>query len=280
MTQAQTDSYWDAELAFKRHILRESRAFASEPQADLYRVNLLGQMLNRYDELLETGISCAHAQARVLREFDRIPDQMRDMGFEETAQDEPYTMSRWPQMTENEAAQYIKERDVYLHKHALGVAMCASCVFPLMVSATTAELTISWKAVEAITLVGLMGMFAMIALGVYSMTQAKKPKKEDVVKKGRFSLSSRLYKKLEALREAMEEKARRRRGRGIALLIGCVAPVLLGGAMDSLFLSSSASLFAMLGVAGMCVWSGAGVYELVMAGGEKKTMKKLLDKKK
>ena len=38
--------------------------------------------------------------------------------------------------------------------------------------------------------------------------------------------------------------------------------------------------FSVLGVAAMFLLIGAGVYELVMADGEKKTIQKLLDKKK
>ena len=41
----------EVELSFKRYILEKTEEFAHEPMADLYRVNLLGQMLDRYDEL-------------------------------------------------------------------------------------------------------------------------------------------------------------------------------------------------------------------------------------
>lgn len=276
MEQAQTARSDAAELAFKRYILQQTRNFAREPQEDLFRVNLLGQMLDRHEELLSKGLSEEAAISRVKREFFDIPDQMREMGFEESDEQEEFTASRWPQMTENEAAQYIKESDMQLHKRALGVAMCSSCVFPLMVAAAFAGLSSSWRVEEAVSMFGLVGMFAMIAVGIYSMTQAKKPKKEDVVKKGRFSLSTRLRKKLNELHEAVEEKARRRRGKGIALLVGCVAPIFVGGALDSLFLVNGFEMCSVLGVAGMFVMIGAGVYELVMADGEKKTMKKLL----
>ena len=59
MTQAQTQraSREEVSLTFKRFILEESSEFASEPMADLYRVSLLGQMLDRYDALLGQGLS-------------------------------------------------------------------------------------------------------------------------------------------------------------------------------------------------------------------------------
>ena len=41
----------EVELSFKRYILEKTEDFEREPMADLYRVNLLGQMLDRYDAL-------------------------------------------------------------------------------------------------------------------------------------------------------------------------------------------------------------------------------------
>jgi len=279
MYQAQAAPHMDAELGFKRFILQKTREFAHEPQADLFRVNMLGQMLDRYDELLAKGLGEDAAMQRVQREYYDIAEQMREMGFEEIAEEEEFTASRWPQMTENEAAQYLKESDAYLHKHSLGVAMCASCVFPLMLGAAIGGLFASWQVEEAMSMIGLVGMLGMIALGVYSMATAKKPRKADIIKKGRFSLGSKLRRKLNDLREAVEDRARRRKGKGIALLVGCVAPIFVGGALDSLFLVNGFEVCSVLGVAGMFAMIGAGVYELVMADGEKKTMKKLLDKK-
>ena len=47
----------EVELSFKRYILEKTEAFAHEPMEDVYRVNLLGQMLDRYDELRQKGLS-------------------------------------------------------------------------------------------------------------------------------------------------------------------------------------------------------------------------------
>lgn len=278
MTQAQQAAHESVELAFKRYILQASADFDHTPQADLFRVNLLGQMLDRYDELCAKGLSQEAASARVKREYFDIAQQMRELGFEEGFKQEKQAF--WPQLTEDDAAQYIKESDAALHKRALGIAMCSSCVFPLMLGAAFGGMWNNWRAEEAFSMIGLVGMFAMIAVGVYCITQAKKPKKEDVVKKGRFSLSQALRRKLTELREAIEEKARRRKGKGIALLVGCVAPIFIGGALDAMFLLRGFEAFSVLGVAAMFLLIGAGVYELVMADGEKKTIQKLLDKKK
>lgn len=279
MTQAQQVARESVEITFKRFILQELRDFEKTPQADLFRVNLLGQMLDRYDELRAKGVEEELASARVKREYYDIAQKMRDMGFEEMTAEDAYGASLWPQMTEDEAAQYIKESDAYLHKRALGIAMCTSCVFPLMIGAAIGGMFNNWRAEEAFSLLGMVGMFAMIAVGVYSITMAKKPKKEDAVKHGRFSLRASVRRKLMELREAVEEKARRRKGKGIAMLVGCVAPIFVGGALDSLFLLNGFEACSVLGVAGMFVMIGAGVYELVMADGEKKSMKKLLNNK-
>ena len=274
MAQAQTAMREDVELLFKRFILTESADFASEPAADLFRVNLLGRMLDRYDELIGQQVSPQTAQTRVKREFSDIAQMMRDQDFD-LAEDE-FTASRWPQLTEEEAAAYIQESNSQLHKTALGTAMCSACVLPLMLGAAFGTLTGSWRGEEFFASIGMVGMFIMIGLGVYAMTTAKKPKKHDTVKSGRYSLSSRVRKKLLQLKEAVDEKAGRRRGKGIAMLVGCVSPILIGAAFDSLAGASSGT-FASFGVAGMFAMIGLGVYEVVVASGEKKTIAKLLD---
>ena len=274
MAQAQTVRREDVELAFKRFILTESADYASEPAADLFRVNLLGRMLDRYDKLLDRSMDSQHAQRLVMHQFSDIAKMMRDQDFD-LVEDE-FTASRWPQLSEDDAAQYIEESDKMLHKTALGTAMCSACVLPLMIGAAFGEMTGSWRGEEFFSLIGLVGMFAMIGLGIFTMTTAAKPKKHETVKKGRYSLSSSVRKKLQQLRTAVEEKARRRRGKGIALLVACVAPIFVGTALDSL-LSIYSSAGAIFGVAGMFAMIGLGVYEVVVASGEKKTIAKLLD---
>lgn len=274
MAQAQTAQREDVELAFKRFILTESADYASEPAADLFRVNLLGRMLDRYDELLARSMDSQHAQRLVMHQFSDIAKMMRDQDFD--LAEDGLASSRWPQLSEDDAAQYIEESDKMLHRTALGTAMCSACVLPLMIGAAFGTLTGSWRGEEFFASLGLVGMFIMIGLGVYAMTTAKKPKKQDAVKRGRYSLSSRVRKKLLQLQEAVDEKAGRRRGKGVAMLVGCVSPILLGAAFDALA-GASSGVFASFGVAGMFALIGLGVYEVVVASGEKKTIAKLLD---
>lgn len=273
MAQAQAAQRDDVELSFKRFILTESADFASEPAADLYRVNLLGQMLDRYDELLARQVDPLTAQTRVKREFSDIAQMMREQDFDLAEEGE--SASRWPRLSEEDAAQYIEESDKALHKTALGTAMCSACVLPLMIGAAFGSLTGSWRGEEFFSSLGLVGMFIMIGLGIFAMTTAKKPAKQETVKRGRFSLSTRVRKKLIQVQEAVAEKARRRRGKGIAMLVGCVSPIFIGAAFDSLAGASSGT-FASFGVAGMFALIGLGVYEVVMAQGQKKTIDKLL----
>ena len=273
MAQAQAAQRDDVELSFKRFILTESADFASEPAADLYRVNLLGQMLDRYDELLARQVDPLTAQTRVKREFSDIAQMMREQDFDLAEEGE--SASRWPRLSEEDAAQYIEESDKALHKTALGTAMCSACVLPLMIGAAFGSLTGSWRGEEFFASLGLVGMFIMIGLGIFAMTTAKKPAKQETVKRGRFSLSTRVRKKLIQVQEAVAEKTRRRRGKGIAMLVGCVSPIFIGAAFDSLAGASSGT-FASFGVAGMFALIGLGVYEVVMAQGQKKTIDKLL----
>ena len=272
MTQAQyarQDVQHDAQLSFKRHILEQSAGFASEPMADLYRINLLGMMLGRYDELMEGGLSGPAAIRRTISEYDDIPARMRDAGFDEAEPDEAYD-SVWPQMTEDEAAQYIAERGVCLRKRFTGVAMCVACLMPLMLLGAVAEMF----SADLFYILGLMGMFGMIGMGVYSIVMAPKPKDEKRVSSRQFSLSSRMRKKLMQLADAAEEKARRRMGKGIALIVMSIMPVLASGFMADLF---QPDIWPLIGVAGMFAMIAAGVYQLCMSGGEKTTIKNLLD---
>ena len=165
--------------------------------------------------------------------------------------------------------QYAQERDAYLHRQAMGTALCSSCVMPLMIGAAFTEF---WTS-DAFSMLGLVGMFAMIGMGVYAMATAMKPKKQAFIKKGKFSLSARTRAKLAQMRETVERKACKRFGKGIAMLVTCVIPLFIGAAFSELWLSDG---WSVLGVAGMFAMIGAGVYELVMADGEKKTMKHLL----
>ena len=248
MTQAQTQraSREEVSLTFKRFILEESSEFASEPMADLYRVSLLGQMLDRYDALLGQGLSEEGAIARVFGEFRDIPARMREEGFTPAG-----------------------ESSAVLHRRSLGTALCSACCFPMMIGAALSEM---WNT-DVGSFMGLAGMFGMIGLGVYLLTATRKPRGRDRVKKGHFSLSARVRKKLRELRDAMDEKASRRRGKGIAMLVTCVLPIFVGAMLDEMW---AADFWAILGVAGMFGMIGAGVYELVMASGEKKSIRELL----
>lgn len=256
----------EVSTSFKRFILEESSDFASEPMADLYRVGLLGQMLDCYDAAIARGMSAERAAERVYREFGDIPKRMREEGFDSA---QGYGKARWPQMSEDEVAQYMRESSEALHRRSLGTALCAACCFPMMIGAAFTEM---WRT-DMGAFLGMAGMFGMIGMGVYLLTATRKPKGQDKVKKGHFSLSARVRKKLRELREAIDEKASRRRGKGIAMLSTCVLPIFVGAILNSMW---GSSFWPIIGVAGMFAMIGAGVYEVVMAAGEKKNIRDLL----
>ena len=256
-------------LAFKRHILESSAGFASEPMADLFRVNLLGMMLTRYDELRQKGLSEGGAAARTKQEFSDIAMQMRQQGFEEAQSEE--SASIWPQMTEAEVEAYFCEADDCTHKRSLGVALCTACVAPLMLFAAFAEFFAA--AEDMLMLFGLMGMFAMIGMGVYALVTAGKPAQEKRIEEKRFSLNRQLRAKLEKMRSDVRLKARKRTGRGVAVIVMSLIPLFIGGAVTQILFSDG---WAVFGVAGMFLMIAAGVYDLVMAGGEKKAVENLI----
>ncbi len=283
MTQTQTQSAAreEATLSFKRYILEQSSAYASEPKADLYRVNLLGRMLNRYDELLDEGLSEGAAVLRVKAEFADIPEQMREQGFELAGEqdkgkkDKRSTLERWPRLSEDDAARYIKESSDKNHKTAMGTALCCACAFPLMIATGLSEM---FGGEDFLMMLGLVGMFAMVGLGCYLFSLAKKPRDREKIKKGRFSLSAGMRAKLRELREMTQEKARRRRAKGIAMLVTSAVPIFIGAAMSEIFWGWSDAM-PIFGVAGMFVMVAAGVYEVMMGESEKKVMKELLREK-
>lgn len=256
----------EVSTAFKRFILEESSEFASEPMADLYRVSLLGQMLDRYDLCIRCGFDDERARKHVYRSFSDIPKRMREEGYERVT--DPHK-PLWPQMSEDEVAQYLNESSAALHRRSLGTALCSACCFPMMIGAAFTEM---WKT-NVGAFLGMAGMFGMIGMGVYLLTAARKPKGKDKVKKGHFSLSARVRKKLRELRDAIDEKASRRRGKGIAMLATCVLPIFVGAMLESMW---GSNFWPIIGVAGMFALIGAGVYEVVMAAGEKKTIRDLL----
>jgi len=262
----------ETEIAFKRHILECSSGFASEPMADAFRVNLLAQMLDRYDALQAKGMSEPACRKRVTDEFDNIALQMHEMGFEELRQQEEDRLSRWPQLTAQEAESYIRERDAYVHRTALGIMMCTACGTPLMIGAAFSEFWYS----DVCSLLGCVGMFAMIGMGVYAIVTAGKPKAEKRIRKGRFSLPGNLRQKLTQMRDESEAKARKRKGLGVALIVTSLIPLFIGAALMELWWSDG---WAVLGLAGMFPMISAGVYELVVADEEKKTMGRLLKNK-
>lgn len=260
----------EVELSFKRYILEKTEAFAHEPMEDLYRVNLLGQMLDRYDELQKKGLSADAALQRTLADYADIPAQMRREGFEEAGARR--TEARWPQLTEEEAADYVKQSNAYTHKIAMGSALCSACVAPMMLLVALMSI---YNRQDVGGMLGCVGMFGMIGMGIYCLVTAKKPKNRDQIRNGRFSLSAALRKKLMKLKELTDEKSRRKKGMGSTLLATCCVPIFIGAALDSMWYVYNNS-FAILGVGAMFLMIGAGVYEVVVASGEKKPLKDLL----
>ena len=271
MTQAQTQRAprERAELAFKRHILETSSRFEAEPVADMYRVNLLGQMLDRYEDLKKQGLTAVSAIERTKADFADIHQRMLDFGLLPQAQGS--NAGCWPQMTEDEAAQYLKEHSSMLHKRALGVLMCVCCLVPLFVFMAFFSL-FGWRGEEIGSMLGVLGMFGMIGTGVYSIITAGKPKDDQLVKSGRYSFSVRLRQKLRKMREMIEQKSQRRKGKAIAMLVTCVIPVIAGGIMTEFI---NLDLFPLAGCACMFAMIGSGVYQLIMASGEKQAINKL-----
>lgn len=271
--QVQSASRMDAELAFKRFILEKTDDFEHEPDADLFRVNLLGHMLDRYDALCATGVAEQESIERVWRAFSDIPARMERAGFRRTRMPGEKD-TRWPLMDEEDAESYIAQEKQYAKRIGWGAALCTVCVVPLFCSVGLGE---AWGREDALTMFGLIGMFAMIGAGVYAFVTAVKPKDRERIRKRRFSLSARFREKLQRCRERVERETRRQTAKGIVLLTTCVIP-LFGGILRGQALADE-TFSVMLGLSGMFAMIGAGVYKLVAGSGEEKAIKNLLKEK-
>ena len=175
-------------------------------------------------------------------------------------------------LTEEEAADYVKQSNAYTHKIAMGSALCSACVAPMMLLVALMSI---YNRQDVGGMLGCVGMFGMIGMGIYCLVTAKKPKNRDQIRNGRFSLSAALRKKLMKLKELTDEKSRRKKGMGSTLLATCCVPIFIGAALDSMWYVYN-DPFAILGVGAMFLMIGAGVYEVVVASGEKKPLKDLL----
>lgn len=272
-----------ATAAFKRAIIEGTRAIEAGPEADLFRVNLLGRMLDRYDILLASGASADLAQRHVLYEFDDLAARMEAQGFRRA---EPRAASgayqdadaAWPQLTDAQADEYIAQSDAYHKRCAKGAGVLSACCMPLFIGVSFSELGYAPNFSEVAAMFGLMGMFAEIGYGVYLCATAKKPKLHDAVNRRRFALGGRLRRRLERMRETVEDAARGRKGLGIAMLVACVIPLFAGVAGDMLM--GSDGFWSLLGLSGMFGMIGVGVYELTLANGERKAFRRLLKEKK
>jgi len=261
-------------IRFKKIILEQTESFEKTPAADLFRVQLLSLMLNRFDEYTANGADADSASAYVIREFSNIRERMIEEGFVD-AQSRQKEAFLWPKLSDEDAMQYVKESSAAMRKRARGIALCSGCVAPLMLITGVDTLMMGYTG-NVSNLLGLCAMFGMIAAGVYDIVTAKNPQRDEKIQKKRFSLSEQLKKKLTDMKERADEKARRRSGRGIALLVLSVLPIFLGAALDELWFKWTNDAFAMLGVGGMAMLVGVGVHELVSAGAEKKAVSTLL----
>ena len=265
MQYERRDAQRDAELSFKRHILEQSSGFVCEPAADMYRLNLLGMMLTRYDELKDSGLSDLMSLQRTILEYEDIGQRMQEAGFE------PQEEFSEDQLTENEAIQYIEERQRFLNKRMQGVAICVASMMPLFVLGMIAQFLL----LDSCYLIGLLASIVMVGFGIYMIASARRPRDEERVRYGAFSLSTRVRRKMEQYAETVKEKAKKRKGIGVVLMVTSGFPVIVSNVLAEMFLEDA---WLLAGVSGMLVMAAIGVYQICMSQGENKTMKNLLSK--
>lgn len=262
-----------AARVFKQMILKETAAFEQTPDADLYRVQLLAAMLERYDHYVANGAEMEPACAYVTREFSDLKKRMRDQEFEE------YDLKKHdaqvqPLLTVEEAAEYIRQSAVRARRRAAGTAVLWGSFVPVVLSIALEELLNI--GMDVIAALGGICFFAMIGFGIYLMVTAKKPVMDKRIRKKQFSMSRQLRRKLTDVKAAALEKARRGKKRGFILLGICPLAFMLGAAIGAMMDSDELALMMCLGVVSLLI--GAGHYQLLTAGAEKKAVDRILRK--
>ena len=265
--ERKTQADEDVLLGFKRLILEETQAFEQTPEADLYRVRLLAMMHERYDNYTANGAQDEAARAYVRKEFSDLRSRMRGEGFEE------YDLREnggklWPPLSEDDAAQYIKQRSAKTCRRAAGFVLCIAFIVPITLSFGLSEL-LNLSMDEAAGVASFV-VLAMIGYGIYAMITAKKPEQEERIKKNRFILSRRLRGKLEELKAAADEKWRRDKKHGFRTLLLGLVTFPAGAAISSVLDYPEAAFSLSFSVA--LLLGFVGIYQLLTAGAKKKAI--------
>ena len=119
---------------------------------------LLQMMEDKYNELKEEGLSDNEAVGRVISEFGNLEEIAEELGIDNVVRVSEEEEERRI-VSLDEAEQYIKARKKKSILTSIGIALCIMCVIPPIMMEATGQPEV----------IGVAGMFSMVAVGVVLM---------------------------------------------------------------------------------------------------------------
>jgi len=261
-----------AASGFKELILEGTDAFEQTPEADLYRVQLFSQMLDRYDEYIRNGVNAESACAYVSKEFSNLRERMRAEGFAERGKRERGA-ALWSWLSEGEAVTYIRESTARVRRRTAGLVTYIAAIVPAgLIECFRVLQDIRGDSMEILE---MCCAFVVIALGIFLICTAKKPELHDKIRKKKFALSKQLRMKLTDMKAEMSKKAGSRKKTGFMVMLFSVLAGGVSYAFGDLYLGD-VYLAGMLCLIMVCALSCIWLYMMLSADAEKKAVNKLL----
>ena len=227
--------------------------------------NELFQMMeDKYNELIEEGISDNEAVGRVISEFGNLEEISEELGINNILT-ESIEVER-KVISEDEARSYMSSRRTKAILMALGIAFCIMSVIPpIIIDALDADINDS---------VGAAGFFAMVAIGVVLIVAS------NIMNSKWDYLNKELCMLDYSAKEYVKEKSDRHRvvhaisvSVGVALFILSVVPAAI---LSEIEIDGLAVSLDNLGGAALFVFVAIGVFLIVRSSTVKSGYEKLI----
>ena len=232
---------------------------------------LYGMMEDKYNALMEEGLSSEEAVAKVIAEFGSLEDLAGDLGIKEAvgAADEV----RRRQVTAEEADAYIADSKKMVRQRAWGIGLIVVSTACTAISGLVYRYIADGgrQGFEIAEEIGTMGMFVLIALGVGMIIMANaKMQKWSFLSQEACQLDFPTLSRIDEQYQAQYGKLSMLLAIGVGLCIVSVIPPVLFDDVPFGFLGD-ASLAVLL------VLVAVGVGCIVSATGVKRIYRRLLD---
>lgn len=228
------------------------------PKTERAKLELFNMMEDKYNELIAEGKSENEAIGRVISEFGNLSELKEELGLYESdaISDTRRTVSP------EEAGEYLSATVKCANKTALGVSLCIFSPALLIVLAGSSVLGYTESMSKLAAFVGLMLLFAIIAVAVaLFITTRLSMSRYDYLKNEVLFLERSTLAYLRELSEKFKQSYALSITVGVVLCVMSVVP-LLGIAL----LISEEETAVIFGVAIMLVLLSVGVFLIIKAG--------------